>query len=159
MVRNVIQSFKKVINSPGTSRAAATVIQHFISTGTDSVAAGQTGPTDDAVPTGSIIKAFYINYCATNLVAVSHFHHVSVQLTRSGQSVVDPTVVGGNPQRNQVFFQKLYSIGKEQNSTIAFWFKVPKKYQRVREGDKWSFVVNGDTVYSDAYQCIYKFYR
>ncbi len=158
-MRPVIQSFKKVLDAAGTSRAAGATIPHFMSEGVDSVAAGQTSPTDDDVPTGSIIKAFYIDYCVTNLVAISFFHDVSIQLLHTGQTAVSPLVVGGSPQRNQVFFQKVYSVGKEQSSTLAFWFKVPKKFQRVREGDKWQFVVNGSAVYTDRLKVIYKFYR
>lgn len=157
--RSVIQSYKKVIDVAPTSRGAGANIAHAMSEGIDSVAAGQTSPTDDNVPTGSIIKAFYINYCTTNLVAISQFMFVSIQLLRTGQSLVSPRLVGGDPQRNQVFYQKMYSVGKEQNSTLAFWFKVPKSFQRVRDGDRWQMIIQGTAVHTDAFQCVYKFYR
>ncbi len=155
----VIQSFKKVMNDAPASRAAGATIDLKMSDGEDSVAAGQTGPIDAGVPTGSLIKFFEIQYCVTNLVAISLFMHVSIQLIRSGQTNIAPNVVGGNPQRNQVFYQKLYSVGKEQNSTLIVRFKVPKRFQRVRDGDTWQFVRTGSAVYTDATQVIYKFYR
>ncbi len=157
--RTIVQSFKKVINHAPASRAAATNIEFSIATGVDSTAAGQTGPTDVNVPTGSVIKYFEIQFPCTNLVAVSAFQYLSVQQLRSGQVSVNADVIGGSPQRNQVFFQKLYSIGKEQNSTMIIKFKVPKKFQRVREGDRWVFSTLNTVVHTSAVQIIYKFYR
>lgn len=155
----VIQSYKKVINSAPASRAAATDITIFMTAGKDSVAAGQTSVTDPDVPTGSVIKYIEIQYCVTNLVAISAFFNITIQLVHSGQSPVSPLTVGGSPQRNQVFFQQLFSVGKEQNSTHVYRFKIPKKFQRVREGDSWLFTTNGSVVYTDAMMIIYKFFR
>jgi len=155
----VIQSFKKVINFAPTSRAATTVLDNAISTGTDSTAAGQTGPTDGAVPTGSIIKYFEIQYCVQNVADVACFMHVAVQLTHSDQSIVDPRVVGGNSQRNQIFFQKIYCVGHKQNTNILIKFKVPKRFQRVRETDQWHFTRVASVAFADTMQVIYKFYR
>ncbi len=157
--RQVIQSFKKVLNFAPTARAAAADIAHTLVTGTDSVAAGQTAVTDSAVPTGAVIRYIEIQFCVTNLVLVSLFHHISIQHLRSGQVFVSPLVVGGNPQRNQVHYQMLYSIGQTQSFSRTLRFKIPSKYQRVREGDRWQFVFNGSAVYSEAAQVIYKFYR
>ncbi len=153
------QSYKKVINHAPTARAAASAISHAIVVGTDSVAAGQTGPTDTAVPTGSVIKWLEIQYAYTNLVAVSLFHHSILQLARSQQANIDPLVVGGNNARNTVVHQELRSLGKEQNGTIKLKIRIPKIYQRIREGDFWTFITNGSAVYTDAVQVIYKFYR
>ncbi len=157
--RAVIQSFKKVLNFAGTSHVSNTVIQFPLSDGTDSVAAGQTGPIDPQVPTGSVIKYIEIQYSFVNLTSVSQMTHVAIQKLHAAQALVDPRLVGGNPQRNQVFFQQLFMVGKDQNSNHVYRFKVPKKYQRVREGDRWFFTVISDQVFSDALQCIYKFYR
>ncbi len=156
---NPIQSFKKVLNFAAASRAASTVINHVVSTGTDSVAAGQTSPTDSQVPTGSVIKYFEIQWSASNLVVVTAFLHMSIQLLRANQTALSPLVVGGNMQRNQVFYQEVLSMGQFQNVNRKWRFKVPKKFQRVREGDTWVFNTNGDVVYADVSQVIYKFYR
>ncbi len=155
----VIQSYKKVINEAPTSRAAGAVIALNIARGVDSVAAGQTGPIDADVPTGSVIKFIEIQYSVTNLVAVSLFHFISIQLILNGQSGIAPDVVGGSAQRNQVHFQTTYSVGKEQNSTRIFRFKIPKRFQRMREGMIWQFSRIGSAVYADNVQAIYKFYR
>lgn len=155
----VIQSFKKVLNFALTSRGAGAIIAFPVSIGQDSVAAGQTGVTDPNVPTGSIIKYFEITYTDVNLVAVSHTINWTIQQLHSGQSRIDPRVVGGNPQRNQVFAQGLFSVGRDQNSTHIMKFKVPPKFQRVREGDTWDFAIVGLAVHADSCQIIYKFYR
>lgn len=157
--RSVVQSYKKVINYAPTSQPAATTLNYIAVTGQDSVAAGQTGVTDTNVPTGSVVKYIEIQYSVTNLVAIASHQFVSIQLQLSGQSVVDPQAVGGTAQRNQVHFQLQFNIGKDQNSNHIFRFKVPKKYQRVREGMIWNFAAKGDTVHTGAVQMIYKFYR
>lgn len=157
--RNVIQSFKKVLNQAPASHAAAAVVTTFLSVGTDSVAAGQTSAVDTQVPTGSVIKQIEIQHSAVNLVGIASFMHVSIQRTHAGQSPITPNAIGGSNQRNQVFFQKLYSLGQDQIHNATYKFKVPKKYQRVREGDNWQFTITCDTIWSDAVQVIYKFYR
>lgn len=153
-----VQSFKKVLNQAPTSESVTTH-ELNLSTGTDSVAAGQTSATDAAVPTGSIIKYFEIQYSCANLVSVALFLHMSIQQTRSGQIAIAPNAVGGDPQRNQVHFLKMSQIGKDQNANYIFRFKIPKKFQRVREGDNWKFVWANDQICTDALQVIYKFYR
>lgn len=157
--RNVVQSFKKVFTLAPTSRAAATILSNSLATGTDSVAAGQTSATDVAVPTGSVIKMIEIQYSCANLVSIASFLSICIQKVHSGQTRLDPQAVGGNPQRNQVFFQKIYSLGKDQNRDITIKFKIPKKYQRIREGDEWHFTRVSNTIFTDNTQAIYKFYR
>ncbi len=154
----VIQSFKKVINIAPASVAAGTSVV-AISLGTDSVAAGQTSPTDNAVPTGSVIKYFEIQHALANLAAVGAHIHTAIELLHSGQSLIGPDVVGGNPKRNQVFNQRLYQIGENQSDSKVFRFKIPKKFQRVREGDAWQFIWKNSNTVSAATQVIYKFYR
>ncbi len=156
---NPIQSYKKVLNFAPTSRAAAATIVQVLVQGVDSTAAGQTAPTDPLVPTGAIVKWIEIHFSWTNLVSISHFMHMSIQHLRSGQASISPLLVGGDPQRNQVNWQMMRAIGKDQNANIVIKFKVPLSMQRVRDGDKWDFVFNGSTVYTNATQVIYKFYR
>ncbi len=156
--RAVIQSYKKVLNYAPTSQSTS-LIPKALSVGTDSVAAGQTSVTDTAVPTGAIIKFFEIQYTAVNLAAAHCVINVAIQLVHSGQPTMDPTVVGGSPRRNQIHFQALIGMGLQQNSNHVYRFKIPKKYQRVREGDVWQFITKANAVHSDAAQIIYKFYR
>jgi len=155
----VIQSFKKVLNDAPASRLSGTNISTTLSSGQDSVAAGQTTPTDANVPTGSVIKFFEIQWGLGNLTGANLFIHCAIELIHSGQSLIPPNAVGGSPQRNQVFFQSFFHLGTEQSGTRRYGFKVPKRFQRVREGDQWRFIRNGDAVYVDGLQVIYKFYR
>ncbi len=157
--RSVVQSFKKVLNYAGTSQVANTQENILLSSGTDSAAAGQTGPTDANVPTGSVIKGFIIQYSSYNTVNVAAFTHIAIQLKRGTQSFIDPRLVGGNTQRNQVFKQKLWNVAPNTNSNHAFMFKIPRGYQRVREGDVWSFSVISDQIVTRVVQVIYKFFR
>ncbi len=159
MMSAPIQSYKKVINHPGTSRASAANIEMGMSTGVDSIAAGQTGPVDFQVPTGAVIKFFDIAFAVTNLVAVSMFMNVSIQLLRAGQVSISPIVIGGDPQRNQVFFQDFFNVGRDQNAPKHYRFKVPNRFQRVRDGDRWIFNSLGSAVHASGAQIIYKFYR
>lgn len=158
-MRQIVQSYKKVINHAPASRAASTILNFALSEGVDSVAAGQTGPTDVNVPTGAVIKYIEIQYVDVNLVAIASIRHVSIQKLHQGQSTINPALVGGNAQRNQVHMQQMFSVGQNQNSNHVYRFKIPKKFQRVREGDKWQFVVFGDSIHTSAVQAIYKFYR
>lgn len=156
---NVIQSYKKVLNFAPISHAAAAVVQDVIVTGVDSAAMGQTGVTDPNVPTGSVIKFIEIQYSANNLVNTSSFLHLAVQYTNAGQTPLSPNVVGGNPQRNQVFWQMLISLGLNQNQNRVIKFKIPPKYQRIREGTSWFVSQTGTAIWTKAIQVIYKAYR
>ncbi len=158
-MRPVIQSFKKVLNYAPASRAAGAKLDFEMATGQDSVAAGQTGPTDVNVPTGSIIKSFTIQYSCQNLVNIASFLYISVQRALPSQTTLSPNVIGGSNQRNQVHLQMQKSVGQNQQVNFSITFKVPKKYQRVREGARWVFVTLPTQIQTDALQVIYKFYR
>ncbi len=156
---SIIQSYKKVLNDAPTTRVASTTISLNLAKGVESVAAGQTGVIDADVPTGCVIKFFEIQWAYANPVAGAVFIHTTIQKLQSGQGPVTPNVVGGNPQRNQVFHQTMRVISLNQNGNAVLRFKVPKKFQRMREGDVWQFNRIGDAAFSDALQVIYKFYR
>ncbi len=155
----VIQSYKKVLNFAPISRVSGTTFSDDLSLGVDSVPAGQTGVTDPQVPTGSVIKFFEIQWALGNVSGGNNFFHVTIQKVHTGQGSVAPDVIGGSPQRNQVFFQSLFQIGTDQNGSRVYRFKVPKRFQRVRDGDSWRFVRKGSATFTEAIQVIYKFYR
>jgi len=67
--------------------------------------------------------------------------------------------VGGDPIRNQVHLQLLRMLGANQNVNFHIKFKVPKQFQRVREGDFWLLVTESDVVTNSAWQFIYKHFR
>lgn len=155
----IVQSFKKVLNHAPSSIAAGTNTSYAMVAGVDSVAAGQTTAIDDFVPTGAIVKYIEFQYSGANLVNVANFLHFTVQHLRSGQAFIASDAVGGNPIRNQVHLQVLRTAGQLQNTNVVIRFKVPKKYQRVREGDSWVVVVKNSAIITAAAQVIYKFYR
>ncbi len=159
MPRSIVQSYKKVLNFAPASRTPATNIISSMVVGVDSIAAGQVGVTDANVPTGCVVKYIEIQWAMGNLSGGNNFFHVAIQHLHANQGVIAPNVVGGNPQRNQVFYQSMFQIGTDQNGSRTYRFKIPKKFQRVREGDSWAFVRQGNATYSDGVQVIYKFYR
>ncbi len=156
--RAVIQSYKKVLNFAPSSKGAGNTFD-LMAVGVDSIAAGQTGPTDANVPTGCVLKYIEIQTCLANLAAGAVFFHFIIQRTHAGQGALGGNGVGGTAQRNQVFFQKMVVIGFNQNGNFTFRFKIPRKFQRVREGDTWSFGTTSGGTHTSGTQIIYKFYR
>ncbi len=158
-MRPVIQSMKYVVEEAPAALAAAANNDLVISTGEDAVAAGQSSVVDTGLPTGSIIKAINIDFAIQNLVLIAGFYWLSIQLVRANQAIISPRAVGGNPQRNQVFFQAMRSIGQQQNGNFHKLFKIPGRFQRVRDGDEWHLVVQSDVITTQAAEFVYKFYR
>ncbi len=154
----VVQSYKKVLNFAPVSQGAGS--RNIIFTiGQDSVAAGQTTPTDANIPTGAVVKFVEIQMSLGQIVGGAVFAHCSIQQIRSGQSSIPSNIIGGNPQRNQVFHQFMYQLGINQNFNRTIKFKVPGRFQRVREGDFWVFEITTSNTLTQAFQIIYKFYR
>jgi len=153
--RMIQRTYKKVLNFAPISRPAATQIDFIAVTGTDAISPGQTTVTDATVPTGSIVEKITWQYSEVNLLAAANFTNIAVQYTVAGQTAIDPRVVGGNPQRNQVLFQNLWTAGQGQNSNHKIEFNVPRKFQRVREGMIWTLSVISGGVKTDACQVIY----
>ncbi len=149
------KTYKKVLNFAGESHAASAKIDRFMAVGVDSIAIGQTGPTDANVPTGSRITSILIKLAASNVISIQSFMHITVQHLHSGQGTISPLVVGGNPQRNQVHHQDLRNMSVQSNFNYSYLFRIPKKYQRMREGDSWSFTYACDQIWTDVSQIIY----
>ncbi len=157
VARNPIQSYKQAIQNAPASTVAG-VVNHPLVVGVDNY----TGPSaaNNEVPTGAVVTGFDIQVASQNNLASSAiFLWASIQHTRSGQSPLDPRSLGGNPQRNQTFRQRLLILGVGQNSNLYWKFRIPKKFQRVREGDQWILTLNADGTTIRASQIIYKFYR
>lgn len=155
--RPVLQTYKQVVNIAPASVGAGVQTPEVITNVVDNY----TGPSvaNTEVPTGAIIEGFDIQISLSNLVSISSFVWITIQQLRSGQSTIDNQFVGGNPQRNQVFLQLQRSLGKDQNRDIVIPFKIPKKFQRCREGDSWRVCIKCDTIRTQATQIIYKFKR
>ncbi len=155
---NVIRSYKKVLDFAPASRVASTVIEFEMTSGVDSIGPGQGGVSDPTVPTGAMVKGFNIDIPFGYTGTATAFIWMSIQHLRANQSVISPRVIGGNSQRNQVFFQKLVMLGENQNLSFHMRFKIPPKFQRVREGDKWIFAYESDVAHASGAQIIYKLF-
>ncbi len=153
----MVKTFKKVLNFAPASHGAGVKVNFDLAIGIDAIAPLQSGPTDSSVPTGSIIDYIEIQYGVVNLSAVACFIHTSIQSRLAGQpATIAPNVVGGDPQRNQVYHQEMRSIGQGQNATFVFKWRVPKMIQRIREGSIISFVILGTAAITDSCQVIFK---
>ncbi len=157
MAMQPIQSYKQVSVDGPASRAAATNISHQLLIGVDNYS----GPTanNNEVPTGAKVMSMFIMMTFSNLVSVSALLHLHIQCTRAGIVIITPGAVGGNTARNTVIHTDMFFIGKEQNTRILLRLKIPRIYQRIREGDQFFLVYRADAVFASATQVIYKFYR
>ncbi len=154
----MVQTYKKVLNFLPASFSAGFTNQQFL-IGADSTALGQTSNIDGTVPTGSRIKFIEIQFCASNVVSTAIYLNCSVQYKLAGQSYINPDAVGGNGQRNQVLHQELFVVGANQNSTHKFKFKIPTRFQRMRESMAWSLTWSTNGTVNSSTQMIYKVER
>ncbi len=150
------KTYKKILNFAPVTEGAGAIVHKLLVNGVDSISPGQLGVTDATVPTGAIITHIEIQFVVTNLVSVFAALNIAIQYTLQSQSPIDPRVIGGNQQRNQVFFQSMRAIAKDQNQTLIIRFKIPKSFQRVKEGMQWHFSHVTGPASSDAAQVIYK---
>ncbi len=157
MALRPIDSYKQVTVDGPASRAAATNISHVLVLGVDNY----TGPSaaNSEVPTGAKVFGILILASFTNLVSISALLHFNVMAIRSGVAAPTPGAIGGSPNRNMVIFTDMKFLGKDQNNNVRLFVKIPKQYQRIREGDQIFLSYRADTVFASATQAIYKFYR
>lgn len=143
------------------AEASEAVGQHSftLALGTDNDSLGQSSATDSAVPTGSKIRLFDLRAVFGNLVAINDFVYWCIQRRTSGQSVLNPVSPGGNPLRKNILLSGLFSVGKEQNKTLHIRYKVPKRYQRIADGDSWTFTYNLGQITTTAMQVVYKVFQ
>lgn len=154
----VVKSYKKVLNvlEAGYAAGFRTIA---IATGTDAIASGQTSITDAAVPTGSIIKYVEVQFSLTNVTSANIYVNTTFGYRLAGQVVVDPVLIGGNNKRNQIIHMSQNGIGTNQNFNRTFRFKIPKQFQRLREGMLWDFTWRNNASVNAQTQVIYKFYQ
>lgn len=153
-----IRSKKYVIDEAEASETAG-LHSFFMATGTDNTTLGQSSATDNAVPVGSRIKIFDLRAVFGNLVAVNDFVYWSIQRRVSGQSGINPLSPGGNPLIKNILLSGLFSVGKEQNKTLHIRYKVPKRFQRLGDGDVWTFSYNLGQITTTAKQVVYKVFQ
>ncbi len=154
-MRPIVHTFKKILTESQAGFSAGTNTETLIA-GVDSIALGQTTQTDANVPTGSIIKYIECQFSCNNSTANQCYVTCTLQYTLSDQAVVSPILAGGNSQRNQIMHMDLFSVGQDQNSTHKFKFKIPPKFQRIREGMQWLLVWQNSATVNRQLLTIYK---
>lgn len=157
--RPINKSYKKVLNYGPSSTGAGIVVHQPIVVGVESLSPGQGSPTDGTVPTGANVKYIDIQFTIANLAGVFCPTNIAIQYLLSGQTAIDPRVVGGHAQRNQVLLQLLRSTGEGQNQTYHIKFKIPKKFWRMKESMSWQFSYVSNVSTSWELQVIYKQYN
>ncbi len=153
--RQITRTYKKVLNFAEASFAAGQRAETLVN-GVDGTALGQTTATDGKVPTGSYVKYIEVQMPITNAVDQTAYINCSLQYIKAGQTSIDPDLVGGNGQRNQVLHQELFSVGFNQNSTHKFKLKIPKQFQRMTENMFWTLMWSNSNTINRRLQVIYK---
>ncbi len=152
-----MRTYKKIITKTIVSSALETAAN--IAVGVDSVALGQTSVTDPNVPTGSNIRGVLCQCGFSNPGTTSVEVGATLQYQLSGQSAnVNPLAQGGDPQRNQVLKSWHFIVAQDSMKNINEYVKIPRKFQRIREGMVWRFVVDSaiSVAREEALQFIYK---
>ncbi len=157
--RGMSRSAKYTVEQAGSSEAAG--IQAItMAKGTDAQTLGQSGPTAFNVPVGSKITLFDIRMPKVNLGAgTANFIHWSIQRTLTGQSVLNPISSGGSPLRKNIMLSGVLGLGAGQNNSLHIRYKVPKRFQRMGDGDVWQIVNNNGLACSTIYEFVYKVFQ
>ncbi len=150
-----MRTYKKQLNYVIVSSALVTADN--LAVGVDSLAIGQTSITDANVPTGTRIRGFLIQLSITNPGTTSVEWGANVQYLLSGQAAnVPPLAVGGNPQRNQVIKSWHGIIAQDSMTNLNVYVKLPKQFQRIKEGTLWRIVIDSSAAREQAIQVIYR---
>ncbi len=81
----------------------------------------------------------------------------NLQFLLSGQgSNVDPLAVGGHAQRNQVIKSWHGIIAQDSMTNINQYVKIPRGFQRIKEGQLWRIAISASAAREQAHQVIYK---
>lgn len=134
----VTVNYKKVLNFAAQTVMPGTIVTEEIIQGVDGVSPGQGGVVDGTVPTGCQVKGIVIQGGWHESANQANVLHWTIQLLRGSQvNPVHPQLVGGDVQRNQVFKQGCRFIEQSTSNNQNFYFKIPKGFQRIRDGDRW----------------------
>jgi len=154
-MRPVIQSVKRQIVVGPITQVPGN-IQYTLVKGVDLLSV----PVEqEEVPTGAVVKFIEVQISQQDVAGPgTNFSVISIQRVHSGQVVIDPYTTGGNEQRNQVFHTILRCVAPSQNSNILIKFKVPKSFQRMRNGDKWVLTVNNNNALEHLHFVFFKYY-
>ena len=109
---------------------------------------GQERTVPQEVPVGARIRGITcnLNWIVPSGSGTSTVEFYIIQL-RAGQGTgnipnADWTDIGLSTVRNQIFHTDMGITGTEDAGAFrrSFYLKIPKKFQRVREGDTWTLV-------------------
>ncbi len=153
--RNITRSVKYIIVQAPSSEAVGTIVVP-IGKGVDNATLGQTSSVDIDIPTGCRIESMEIWMPKVNLAATANFVTWTIQHLQTGQAVQNPITPGGNPLRKNIILTGNVGLGEGQNNQLHVRFKIPKKFQRMGDGDNWQIVNNNTTAVSTFYYVIYK---
>ncbi len=153
------RSVKYIVEIGGATEATGTTVA-TLAQGVDNTTLGQTGVTDTLIPVGSKITLFDIRMPKVNKAAgTANFVHWSLQRTVSGQGVINPASAGGNPLRKNIMLSGVLGLGPGQNNSGHIRYRVPKRFQRIGDGDAWTLVNNNLLVVDTAYEFVYKVFQ
>lgn len=152
-----INSFKQVNYLAPITLPAATKNDTIISSGVDNY----TGPSvsNNEVPTGASIKAVNVQISCVNVAAGASFIHATLQYVAATVVSLSPINYGGNNKRNIIHKHIMRACGENQNVNINLSYKIPPRFQRVREAGRWMVVMEATQATVMSIQTIYKFYR
>ncbi len=150
-----MRTYKKQINHIIVS--AAGLLAHDVVVGVDSLALGQTSITDPNVPTGTKIRGITVMVSISNPSTLSLEYGFNLQYLVAGQTAnVNPLAVGGDAQRNQVIKSWHGIVAQDTMVNVTKYVKIPKQFQRMREGMRWRLVSDSSVSREHAEQFIYK---
>ncbi len=157
--RGSTRSAKYIVQIAGASESPGLTAAVMI-VGKDNTTLGQASVTDTDVPVGSKVTVIDIFMPKVNLgAATANFIHWTLQRTQTGQAVINPISAGGNPLRTNILLSGVMGLGAGQNNSLHIRYKVPKRFQRIRDGDVWNLVNNNGLAVSAIYQFIYKVFQ
>ncbi len=152
--RNVIRTAKYIVVVGPASEATGTTVTPMI-LGADNAVLGQTGVTDITVPVGARVEKIEIFMPKIGLGAIGNFITWSVQHLVSGQAVISPIVAGGSPLRKNIILTGHVGLGQNQNNSIHVKFRIPKRFQRIGDGDAFQIVNHNHLAVTTDYYIIY----
>ncbi len=144
----------QVVVAPASESAGK--IDFLMAQGFDDAVLGQATVTDSTVPVGAKVTELRIRWEGVSLANVAVIGHWSIQRVNASQGTVDPAVAGGDPLFRNIMLSGMKSVGLNQNSSLNIRYKIPKKFWRLGDTEKWYFVTNFNNVMTVSKEAIYK---
>jgi len=124
--------------------------------------------TVGTMTTNSVIKGFYLETSYNNVDnIIGRLDWYLCKVPGAGDVITaypSPGATGGNVHRTRIFHERkgvaqgaTDTIGGQVSKSIEF-VAIPKKFQKMSEGDEWFIRVGSSENYSFCLKCIYKWY-